>query len=597
MKYRNRMKLDWVVPVVSLLTLSIACDEPASNTSVSSPAGASGSQNKASGSASSGASQSSGEADESSGGAGSGDASEEEGDAGASAPGAEAPPPAAAEEAPAAASGGLTVTSHQIDQSGGTLTLNRYGRVMLSSMRTGRARPGFAHLSDGRLMVLGGYMSSALFGTMRHWDSEFFSAASGLDGLYEAGARFSMPLYGQKIVALPAGKALIMGGTSYSGGSTALNDATTSAWIYDPSLESGAGGYSQVPGAGQSGCTVSASWNAFSPMQAVAFGGTLATGSAADRAGADAQWKVAVLSESATQLLVYDSQTGCFRAYDLPQVAASVLRDYRLVGLKDGRLFIFRAKDSLIFDPAGEGSFVTDLPDPAVLERNRAGVVRLGDGKVAILGGCTQRGEACTAAPSIEVFDPVAQSFTTVTSQLREGMVSVNPAWDSSTQSVVLIGGHQAQADSTLKSSVETAIDAWDPATDQLAVTGLALDNQSWGVHAPLQSDNRSYSFAGLPPVTSLFTGALYWAGSVAAGGMNSVQAYEPQKASAVNFTGGDWANMPYHLEILEGEAEILYNDGFSVSILPPFRAQERIRVKLTGKDGKTGEFSFSVGF
>jgi len=315
-------------------------------------------------------------------------------------------------------------------------------------------------LADGRILVVGGYWASALFGR-GPLDATLLITPPAQQG--ESGTRVYGPhMYSDRrnpsIITLKDGRVLVVGGTDGSG-------PVSSSEIYNPI----ANNFTLVSG---QGCTMHIERKG-QTMTLLDNGKVLVAGGYYD----GGTLRSAELFDPATNCFTYTGDMTEFRG------------DHQAVKLKDGRVFLIGAaiaKSGDVYDPA-TGTFRATKGNMTV-RRTRPAATLLDDGRVLIVGGYGSSSPLDTA----EIYDPTTDTFTMVSDTLSVPRSSAI-AHVVENGKVIIVAGFTGTGDAVKQ------VDIYDPATDtfELGTISLLYTNHRFGYASAVFPDGRLFISGG----------------------------------------------------------------------------------------------------
>lgn len=337
------------------------------------------------------------------------------------------------------------------------------GRVASLTPGAARAHHGTARLSDGRILIVGGDSPHSV----SWWDSEVFDPVTGL---FTPAGQLSSTRTATAVVALPAGGALRIGGSTNEVG----YEIMTRVEEWDPAKRT---------------------WS---------ITGHLASARRTLTATRFPDGRVLVAGGG--EIDVPGSEVWVPGTGSRPPAGDMVDRRslHTATLLADGRVLIAgglgasgsAAAQAEVFDPATE----TFAPTGSLVEaRYGHAAVLLPDGRVLVLGGLNT--PDASVLPSAELWDPATGQFTR-TGDLatpREGPVAVLLG----SGEVLVAGGLVSRA------SAVADLEIWDPATGAFRSAAAALPGPRAGLSAHLLDDARVLLVGGEPgnefPVAGAF--------------------------------------------------------------------------------------------
>lgn len=301
----------------------------------------------------------------------------------------------------------------------------------------GRIAPAFGTLADDRLFVAGGLRSD---GVVR--DDAEVGAADG-SGFLASAAAMGAGRQAAGAGLLPDGRMLVIGGFTDAAGSV----ATASTEAFDPGADT------------------------FTP------GPSLAVARGAPSVVRTPGGLVVVLGGRAT--MGGPAITGSIEAYDaaldtfvtLDEALPTPTADAAVVALPDGRILVAGGVDhtgtvltgAFLVEP-GDSTDVEALAAGPVVPRRGAAAVLAATGEVILFGGADASG---TILASIEVFDPVTETFTLLPFTLAHARV--DPVAVSLANGAIAIVGGRLDAAGSLSAAVEV----FDPSAPALVGTTM----------------------------------------------------------------------------------------------------------------------------
>ncbi len=299
-----------------------------------------------------------------------------------------------------------------------------------TDMRSFRRDLAITELHDGRVLIVGGYWSSAIFGY--HWlkSTELYTLPETYEG--EAGSSAYGPYMNQirrnpSATTMQDGKVLIVGGLYQT-------HRQKSAEVFDPDALEGQGLFTIL----SEECGPQHN-HLFHTVTVLPDGKVLIAGGYTDKAE------------------IYNPATGCFEetgdlVYD---------RDgHEAVLLNNGKVFL--AGDNIrceIYDPAA-GNFIATSTNMTTNRRRQATSI-LADGRVLLAGGKP-------GGTTAEIYDPVTDTFTETSGQLN-GLRTGADAYLLENGKVLILGG--LDYDDTYLNTAEL----FDPVTETFTMMNQTM--------------------------------------------------------------------------------------------------------------------------
>ena len=380
-----------------------------------------------------------------------------------------------------------------------------------ATMTSGRSLHTATVLADGRVLLAGGYNGSAVLNTAELADSSSGSFSSAQSMAIARDYHTATPLSN--------GQVLIAGGT----GSTQVAIGTTE--LFDPAT----GSFARAAG------------TMISPRYAHT-ATLLADGKVLFAAGLVGTSLLDVAPSDTAELFDPDTQTFAATAS-----LTSARVEHSATLLPNGKVLIAGGeghstylKTAELFDPQS-GTF-TGLSNTMSIERHGHTATLLNNGKVLIAGG--DAGLASLPTNTAEIFDPLTQTFTPLTS-----VMSVSRAYHTATLlpngKVLLAGG----VFSTSQPYYTETTDLFDPATNTFTA-GPSMALARVGHSATLLPGGKVLIAAGL--------------NSVSLPESNTAELYDPVLNTIVSVPSTMMTNRQAHTATLLPNGQVLIAGGFN---------------------------------